>query len=537
MNRAERRRQKKQAILTARRDKTPTIDPQLQHMFDLAWTHYRSNHVEKAANVYQKILDIDPKQPIALNMLGVIAHDSGEDETASNLIAQAVAIKPDFAAAHSNLGLAFQGLGKLKEAATSYKTSLGIKFDTAETHLNLGNALRDLGKLGDAVSAYKQALSLNSELAEAHHALGVTLNEMGKLEEAESSFQNAILIKPIYPQVFGSYGLLLIALNQWDRAMDSFRKALDLVRGENPLNPNLDSFTTITKTKLRHDIEQFRYLNKIGIGSGKMGELASIYSSLEDEIEWPTSDTIPVALTKPQQNLIKETYNRPFHVVETLAETGSVLSPDLSAAAVTEDYFANAPGMTYVDTFLKPKPLRALRQFLTQSTIWYDSRYSNGYLGASLREGMACPLLFQISEELRKTFPGIFKHHLLQQAWAYKYDSQLGGISTHADFAAVNVNFWITPDSANLSPERGGLVVYKKEAPLNWAFTDYNQNQNKIRKFLGTPKNEAFVVPYAENRVVIFNSDLFHETDSFDFKSGYLNRRINITLLFGNRWE
>ena len=101
----------------------------------------------------------------------------------------------------------------------------------------------------------------------------------------------------------------------------------------------------------------------------------------------------------------------------------------------------------------------------------------------------------------------------------------------------MNVNFWITPNSANLDPDRGGLIIYKKEAPLDWAFTQYNQDQKKIRDFLGQYEEDKMIVPYAENRAVIFNSDLFHETDSFHFKSGYLNRRINVTMLFGNRWE
>jgi hypothetical protein len=42
-------------------------------------------------------------------------------------------------------------------------------------------------------------------------------------------------------------------------------------------------------------------------------------------------------------------------------------------------------------------------------------------------------------------------------------------------------------------------------------------------------------VPYRANRAVIFDSDLFHETDRIAFKDGYLNRRINITLLYGRR--
>ena len=34
---------------------------------------------------------------------------------------------------------------------------------------------------------------------------------------------------------------------------------------------------------------------------------------------------------------------------------------------------------------------------------------------------------------------------------------------------------------------------------------------------------------------MIFNSDLFHETDRIAFADGYENRRINVTLLYGRR--
>jgi hypothetical protein len=43
------------------------------------------------------------------------------------------------------------------------------------------------------------------------------------------------------------------------------------------------------------------------------------------------------------------------------------------------------------------------------------------------------------------------------------------------------------------------------------------------------------VIPYRANRAVIFDSDLFHETDTIEFEEGYLNRRINVTMLFGRR--
>ena len=105
----------------------------------------------------------------------------------------------------------------------------------------------------------------------------------------------------------------------------------------------------------------------------------------------------------------------------------------------------------------------------------------------------------------------------------------------HADFAAINVNCWITPDKANLNSASGGLVVYDVEAPLDWNFKAYNANAKHIRKYLADRDSGKIVVPYGENRIVLFNSSLFHETDTMDFKLGYENRLINLTMLFGRR--
>lgn len=43
--------------------------------------------------------------------------------------------------------------------------------------------------------------------------------------------------------------------------------------------------------------------------------------------------------------------------------------------------------------------------------------------------------------------------------------TSMDGITIHADSASVNLNFWVTPDEANLDPTSGGLVVYPKMPP------------------------------------------------------------------------
>jgi hypothetical protein len=190
--------------------------------------------------------------------------------------------------------------------------------------------------------------------------------------------------------------------------------------------------------------------------------------------------------------------------------------------------------LVVIDDFLSADGLAGLRRFCWGSTIWREV-YAGGYVGAFPEHGLSCPLLAQIAQELKDTYPDIFGDHPLLQIWAFKYDSRLRGIPIHADFAAVNVNFWITPDEANLDKDHGGLVIWDKPAPLDWDFEKYNIDAAAARDFLAREGATSTTVPHRANRAVIFDSDLFHETDELTFAEGYCNRRINLTLLYGRR--
>jgi len=110
----------------------------------------------------------------------------------------------------------------------------------------------------------------------------------------------------------------------------------------------------------------------------------------------------------------------------------------------------------------------------------------------------------------------------------------------HGDDAAVNVNLWLTPTEARVD-DKGGLVVYTKEAPTSWSFSDFNTDSSKPnQKALAFLKKSNFAnvtTEYKQNRAVIFVSTLFHKTDEVNFKPGYKNRRINVTFLYGKRGQ
>ena len=186
-----------------------------------------------------------------------------------------------------------------------------------------------------------------------------------------------------------------------------------------------------------------------------------------------------------------------------------------------------------MDDLLTTEALQALRRFCLESTFWNNIK--PGYLGTYFHDGFFSELLLKLAWELRECFPAMFRGLPLQTLWGYKCDCTLPGLGVHADAAAVNVNFWITEDSANLDPGSGGLLVYPQDAPQEWGFAKYNHDPATILGYLDSTSGEPLRVPYRANRAVIFDSDLFHATDRPHFREGYLNRRINITLLYGLR--
>ena len=454
---------------------------------------------------------------------------------------QAIFLKPDYAEAHSNLGATLQRLDRLDEAEASLRQAISLKPDFAGAYSNLGITLEELGRLDEAVASYKKAIALKPDFALAHSNLGNTLKQLGRSDEAEASYTQAITLNPDYASAHSNLAITLITLGRTESALHHFERGLQLKRGAKPLNLQHRSFINISKAKIEHDIEQFEYLASSGYDIKKFRELSAVYRMVSSEINW-TSDAGIVPLSDKHQRLIGDTYNRPFHILEASSDDESPIGNSLNVKKITDDYFSHDYGLTYIDDFLSPSALESLRNFLLGSTIWFQFFHAGGYMGAYLKDGLASPLILQIAEDLRKKFPKIFKYHKLTQLWAFKYDNRTSGknnsfkgINVHADFAAINVNFWITPNSANLDQSSGGLVVYNSEAPSEWSFNTYNNNEEKIREEILKSDQKKTIVPHNGNRAVIFNSNLFHETDAIDFKDGYENRRINVTMLFGKR--
>ena len=290
---------------------------------------------------------------------------------------------------------------------------------------------------------------------------------------------------------------------------------------------------SLSTGKLRHDLQQLRHLRGKGVAA-PLDDIIPHYEAALARLAGLGVTRAP--LTSEDQHTIGRAFGRLVHVAEA-PRVAHALAPSWDRDQCQRRYLESRPKLVVIDDFLTDEALQSLSRFCQDSTIWAGNRYAHGRLSSLFFTGFNAPLVLQIAEEIRAALPLLIgARHPLRQTWAFKNTEVLpGNCSIHADFAAVNVNFWITPDDANLHPDSGGMVVYDLEAPLSWSFGQYNERPDLIGELIARHRPRAIRIPYRQNRAIIFNSDLFHGTEAVCFRPDYLSHRINVTMLYGDR--
>jgi predicted O-linked N-acetylglucosamine transferase (SPINDLY family) len=194
----------------------------------IAVQHHQAGRLQAAEQIYRQILAVEPNQPDAWHLLGVIAYQVGKHEIAADYIGRAIRINGTNAAFHSNLGNAFKDQGKLDEAAACYRRALELEPDNADAYYNLGNVLREQGKPDEAIACCRRAVQLRPNYAVAHNNLGNLLREQGHPGEAIASLRRTLELNPNLAEAHGNLGIAFKDLGKLDEAVASCRRALEL---------------------------------------------------------------------------------------------------------------------------------------------------------------------------------------------------------------------------------------------------------------------------------------------------------------------
>ena len=492
---------------------------------------YRAGDLASAEDLCRGILRQTPSDSEALHLLGLIAFACGHPAIARDLIADAISFSPHNADYHINLGNALVDLHDRDAALASFDRAAELRPDLGEVYFYRANLLQDMKHFERALADYDRAIALSPGLLESYFNRGNALASLHRRAEALESYIKSAELLPGELAPRKNVFWLRIAQGADDSLVEGLAREMWEIESEAEVQRLLKE-RSISAFRAAHDFEQAAYLRERNFDLEGLDRAHRSLKAVNERIHAPLSDAGKITLS--EEELADIIRFRKLHVRAPIpAPSGSPLNPDNDWAALEARYLG---GETLViDNFLSASALAELQQFCLVSTVWRQE-YKFGYLGAFAHGGFVSPLHLRIARGLSAAMPRLFAGQDLEQLWAFKYDSRARrGINVHADFAKLNLNFWITPGAANLDPATGGMVIYDQPPPDNWNFREYNddEQQARIYAFLAEAGARKCVVPHRCNRAVLFNSKLFHETDVIDFKTGYDNRRINVTYLFG----
>jgi tetratricopeptide (TPR) repeat protein len=194
----------------------------LQHGLTL----HRSGDFDGAEKTYREVLRLQPEDPHALHLLGVVRGQKGDYRDAIALITRSLRGRPPGANVLNDLGMALAGADRKREAVDAFVQAIAVDPSFLPAYNNLGNAQLALGRAGEAAEAYRQALTLRPDFVDALGNLAGALNAQGRSEDALQHARAALRLDPGFVEARNSAGLALVRLGRVEEGIEEFRSAI-----------------------------------------------------------------------------------------------------------------------------------------------------------------------------------------------------------------------------------------------------------------------------------------------------------------------
>ena len=159
----------------------------------------------RAAEAFAGLHANPPRDPEALNGIGVLGLQLGDPQRALDPLLRAVAADPRAPAYRCHLAIAYRSLGKPELAVAELETALALDPSLAEAHSNLGNLRLAAGDHAAAEASFGRALALRQDYPSALFGRGEARLAQGRVAEAATDFERALVLDASFHEA--RYGL------------------------------------------------------------------------------------------------------------------------------------------------------------------------------------------------------------------------------------------------------------------------------------------------------------------------------------------
>jgi tetratricopeptide (TPR) repeat protein len=167
-------------------------DQQTQSLLRQALARLDANDLHQAEALLLQILEGRPKEPDALQLMGLVRRAQNRPAEAEDFYRRSLAERPEQPHVHHNLGNLLLSLDRYDEALASLNEALRQKPNYLEALLNLSKTHSALRQFAAAEKTIRRALWLSPGNPMALQLLGSVLNDLGKPKDAEAVLRKAL---------------------------------------------------------------------------------------------------------------------------------------------------------------------------------------------------------------------------------------------------------------------------------------------------------------------------------------------------------
>lgn len=175
---------------------------------ETAVTHHRAGRFTEAEAIYGRVLTVEPRNPDALHLLGLILEQRGEVERAAALIGQSVTANPGFANAQESLLRVLRALGRTAEAVAPAEALAALRPDSLSHLTQFGDLLLETGQAERAAIVFRDALVRQPDDAGLLFKLGEALLALADLPGALEEFRAAVIRQPSFAAAFERFDMV-----------------------------------------------------------------------------------------------------------------------------------------------------------------------------------------------------------------------------------------------------------------------------------------------------------------------------------------
>jgi tetratricopeptide (TPR) repeat protein len=194
----------------------------------LAATLAAAKHLERALADYDRAIELDPKYASAYVNRADVYRKNGDRERALADYGKAIELAPKYAVAYGQRALFYQQAGDVGRALADYNTAIRLNPNYVAAHRDRADIHFRKGDLERALADHSRVIVLEPNDATAYRKRGIVHRIRGDIERMSTDFEKAIALDPRYGDGYYNRGFVHLAKGELGQAIADYDQAIEL---------------------------------------------------------------------------------------------------------------------------------------------------------------------------------------------------------------------------------------------------------------------------------------------------------------------